>query len=181
MCVCVFTEWSHHSPNWVWQVTKLFCSYNFIAQNPSRAGLEGSERPFPPPAMRQLQGGFQQNPCPGKGDGVSWFAWSCLLGFLSGINLEFSQELWRRWADTQNSVFRVIRISSSYTGDEKLFHIIPDMLALPPVQGHGLAQVSVEDSVSVLEWFVLENIFSSHFGAVKKLKNPAFFLNAAEF
>lgn len=49
------------------------------------------------------------------------------------------------------------------------------MLAHPPVQGHGLAQVSVEDSGSVLEWFVLENIFSSHFGAVKRLKNPTFF------
>lgn len=118
----------------------------------------------------------------GKGDGVSCFAWSCLLGFLHGNYLEFSQELWRRWADTQNFVFRAIRISSSYTGDEKLCFTLSQTCWLIPLfrdMDWLKCQLRIQGVFwSGLFWKIL---FLPILGLWRDSKIPLFFLNAAEF
>lgn len=82
-----------------------------------------------------------------------------------------------------STVFRFMEIFNSYIEDlNTLFQSNPDSLTVPHIQCDRLVQVSVEVSNErVLEWFILEDIFPSRFGAMKRLKRHTCFLNADEF
>lgn len=131
--------------------------------------------------MGKLQGGFQQNPCPGKGDAVSWFAWSCLFRFLRGVNLKFSQELWRRW--------QIHRTLSSGLSESPVLTLGMESSVLHDPRHPAFSPCSGTRTGSSVSWGFSEYsgvvsfgiIFSSPFGAVKRLKSPTFSLNAAEF
>lgn len=132
---------------------------------------KGPERASSPTHCQgAISGWFPAEPLPWEGDDVSWFAWISAWN-LSRVQPGALEKVSRHrtlCSGLSESPVPTLEMKSSVPQ-------YPRHPGCPSVQGHGLAQVSLEDSVSVLEWFLLENVFSSHFGAVKRLKNPAFF------
>lgn len=184
MCVCVFTTHTEATipPNWVWQITKPFCSYRFYSSESQKGWLGRTWKTIPTSCHGAITGGFPAEPLPWEKVMVSLALLGVVCLDFCIKTLEFSQELWRRWADTQNSVFRVIRISSSYTGDEKLCFTLSQTCWLIPLF-RDMDWLKCQLRIQGVFWSGLfwKIFFLPILGLWRDSKIPHFFLNAAEF
>lgn len=104
-----------------------------------------------------------------------------LLGFLRGTYLEFSQELWRRWADTELCAQGYQSLQFLHWRWKALFHNIPDILAVPLSRDTGWLKCHVRIQWVFWSGFFWKMFFLPILGLWRDSKIPLFFLNAAEF
>lgn len=174
VCLCV------HNPDWSHHTTK--------SQNPSAVrilqpripegfGLEGTWKTIQSHALPR--GHYRVVPSRAPALGRAMMS----PGLLGVVCLDFCMELisssaqsFGEGGQTHSTLCSGLSESPVLTLEMKSsVSQHPTRPGCPPFQGHGLAQVSLEDSVSVLEWFLLENIFSSHFWGCEETQKSHFF------